>query len=347
MGAVKLYLGRRRLEDRELHNSRMFIDLCENIHIHYREYRFVFSIDEFFEFTDILVKSMNDIKNYLFQNHDYREGRYNDTLLIACGKDRQLKFLVNSPEPHRSKYYNNDLAIELQDENVTDEIHFHYRDLRMVWNRDNFKKICEVFIEAYRKLLDFEENNDYQRCKHVDREVGEFNISNVSKDCLGGIKKVAMENIKSYWYKDIKEEWQPEKDYIKYLKKENEKGNWLPPLLVTSNYDKCYYIVDGHHRYYAAKELGKRHIECLIIPMKFEETDKLRKCEILLKQFDEDTRYKYDMTGFLRNYLVFKLNKHYFNDYFKKVNKKARVGCLINRITKKIMQFFRVRLLIL
>ena len=37
MGSVKLELSKVNLPDRELHNSRMFIDLAENIHIHHRE----------------------------------------------------------------------------------------------------------------------------------------------------------------------------------------------------------------------------------------------------------------------------------------------------------------------
>ena len=43
MGSIKKLLASADLPDRELHHSRMFVDLAENIHIHYREYRLIFS----------------------------------------------------------------------------------------------------------------------------------------------------------------------------------------------------------------------------------------------------------------------------------------------------------------
>ena len=59
MGAVKQVLADRQLNDREGHNSRLFVDLCENIHIHFREYRLIFSLDEYFEFVhDLPIEEM-------------------------------------------------------------------------------------------------------------------------------------------------------------------------------------------------------------------------------------------------------------------------------------------------
>ena len=76
MGEIKKDLARIKLPDREHHNSRMFIDLCENIHIHYREFRTVFSLDEYFEYAKILEDSTKDVRAYLAQNPDYQEGTY-------------------------------------------------------------------------------------------------------------------------------------------------------------------------------------------------------------------------------------------------------------------------------
>jgi len=74
MGRAKKELARINLPDREAHNSRMFVDLCENIHIHYREFQIVFSLDEYFEFTDLVARSTEDVRSYLAQNPDYLEG---------------------------------------------------------------------------------------------------------------------------------------------------------------------------------------------------------------------------------------------------------------------------------
>ena len=161
MGAVKKFLARKTLQDRERHNSRLFVDLCENIHIHYREYRLIFSLDEYFEFVDIVGKSTQDVRNYLYNNPDYKEDEYPTTIMIACGKDRQRKFLKNSPLPHKSAYHNDNFAIELQEEHVTDEIHVHWRDLRIALNRENFKDVAEAFMDAHRNLTEFEAQQAY------------------------------------------------------------------------------------------------------------------------------------------------------------------------------------------
>ena len=127
MGSVRKYLFKEQLPEREAHHSRLFIDLAENIHIHHREYRTVFSLDEYFEYADIVAKSTIDVRNFLEQNPNYEEQKYPTTIMIAGGKERQLKFLSNSPKPNKRKYFSNDFAIELQDVYVTDEIHIHYR----------------------------------------------------------------------------------------------------------------------------------------------------------------------------------------------------------------------------
>ena len=65
MGKIKKTLFTQELPSRELHNSRMFVDLSENIHIHFRELRLMFSVEEFFEFFSILKAGTKDIKEYL------------------------------------------------------------------------------------------------------------------------------------------------------------------------------------------------------------------------------------------------------------------------------------------
>ena len=47
MGSVKKNLYKGNLPEREKHHSRLFVDLAENIHIHHREFRTVFSLNEY------------------------------------------------------------------------------------------------------------------------------------------------------------------------------------------------------------------------------------------------------------------------------------------------------------
>ena len=89
----------------------MFVDLAENIHIHHREFRTIFSLDEYFEYVDIITKSTTDVRNFLEQNKEYKEGEYPTTIMVAGGRERQLKFLENSPKPNQSRYFPNDFGI--------------------------------------------------------------------------------------------------------------------------------------------------------------------------------------------------------------------------------------------
>ena len=65
MGDIKLILSTGELPERELHNSRLFVDLSENIHIHHRELRLMFGVEEFFEFTSVVSRSAKEINRYL------------------------------------------------------------------------------------------------------------------------------------------------------------------------------------------------------------------------------------------------------------------------------------------
>ena len=141
-------LAKVELPSRETHHSRMFIDLAENIHIHHREYRTVFSLDEYFEYVDILNKSTDDVRTFLSNNPHYREREYPTTIMVGGGRAQQLRFLSNSPKPNKSFYYDGEMAVELQDEFVTDEIHIHYRDFRIAMDRSRFAAFAKCINAA-------------------------------------------------------------------------------------------------------------------------------------------------------------------------------------------------------
>ena len=105
MGAIKKVLSKKELPEREVHNSRLFVDLSENAHIHHRELRMMFGVEEFFEFTDIIKDSAKDLKKYLKRHPEYKEMEVFDGILVAGGTKRQTTPLKASPQPHESKYY--------------------------------------------------------------------------------------------------------------------------------------------------------------------------------------------------------------------------------------------------
>jgi len=139
MGTIKKILSITKLPDRELHNSRLFVDLSEQVHIHFRELRTVYSIPEYFEYADIITRSTKDLKKYLLWHPDYKEMQYFDNVMIALGAEQQTTSLKKNPSPHKSIYFDDRLQIELQGEKVIDEIHIHYRDYRFVMNQETFR----------------------------------------------------------------------------------------------------------------------------------------------------------------------------------------------------------------
>jgi len=276
MGSIKLLLNKTQLPEREDHHSRLFIDLAENIHIHHRDFRTVFSADEFLEYSDIIRKSADDVRNFLTQNPDYKEQTYPTGIMIAGGKERQLHFLQNSPSPNRSKYLSHDLTIELQDEFVTDEVHVHYRDFRLALNREHFKILAQAFEEARENLEEFELSNEYVRQKHSDRMITDFNSdsSQPSDVPFIGVIKMPVEEIKSSYDAESKMGWLPDKNTIKILKDEFKTEGSLFPVLVSTEKDGSHLILDGHHRVYVAKELGLSEIDVIVSEVSYKGSKK-------------------------------------------------------------------------
>lgn len=171
MGAIKKVLSNKELPERELHNSRLFVDLSENVHIHHREIRLMFGVEEFFEFTDIIKDSAGEVKKYLKKHPGYKEQEVFDGLLVAGGVKRQTTPLQKSPEPHRSKYFPNRLQIELQEEKVIDSVHIHYRDYRMVMNIETFREFAGGMKEALDNLEEYLKENKYNQEAHPFRKV--------------------------------------------------------------------------------------------------------------------------------------------------------------------------------
>lgn len=319
MGAIKKHLYQTKLPDREMHHSRLFVDLAENIHIHHREFRTVFSLNEYFEFINVLKNSTEDIRNFLTQNKDYQEGVYPTTIVIAGGKERQLQFLKNSPAPNKSAYFANEFSIELQDEFVTDEIHVHYRDFRITLNREHFKIMAKGFMQALSALEEFEKKNTYVRQSHSDRIINDFNANdNEKKDTeIMGVIKLPTVSIKSNWYKNIMKDWSPNKRAIRLLLKQYAEDGKFFPIVVSTETNGDHLIVDGHHRFYACLKLGVEEVDAIISPLSFQQTEKLRKAKGLLKEFDNDTQYTYCVSAFYKTFLAYSLNQYYRNVFSK------------------------------
>ena len=363
MGKVKLNLDEIQLPDREAHNSRMFVDLCENIHIHYREFRIVFSLDEYFEFVDILTRSTEDVRSYLALNPDYREGIYPTTLMVAGGPAQQRKLLQNSPQPNQPVYFARDFVIELQDQSVIDEIHVHWRDYRFALPREHFKLIADSFARAKEKLLEFEAHNDYQRSAHRDRKMADFTTEAemyaAHQAHIMGEQMVALTEIRNRYDSDgeqatAAQNWKPDPAAIAHLVACYSSGQAMSPIILSTEANGLHQVIDGNHRLHAARQLGLQYVNCIVMDINFSESEYFRKAEACLKQFDAQTGYRYNTSGFNRQYFAYRASR-YYADHFHRLRlrevilSKSRLARLLAsfiRRSKAVLRhsFRRVRL---
>ena len=335
MGSIKKILVDTDLPEREKHHSRMFIDLAENIHIHYREYRFIFSLPEFFEFSEILNKSTIDVRNYLEQNKDYQEGTYPTTIIIAGGKERQLKFLENSPQANTSKYLNNKMTIELQEEYVTDEIHIHYRDFRIGLDRNRFKIIAKNFKIALDNLEIFESKNDYIKKHHNDRIIKNFNSETKEINYFPYVKNIKIDQIQSIKFPNFPENWQGDYSFVNILIKSYKNSQCLPaPILLTKKTNNAYYIIDGHHRFLLYKKLNLEYVKSIVTDLSFEEAEIIREVDRKLRVFDNDTDGRFGLSDFYKSFLAYKLNNYYPSHYKKIMFKNSFFYKFLRKIKK-------------
>lgn len=322
MGEIERDLCRTELPDREPHSSRMFIDLCENIHIHHRDLRIVFSLDEFFEFANILADSVEDVRSYLAQNPEYREGEYSDTIMVAGSKVRQRKLLRNSPRPNQSAYMANEFAIELQTGRTTDEIHVHWRDYRFVLTRKHFKIIADCFTEARRNLDDYERAHAYVRLPHADRTMDSYAEERQKfDDVYSGwqdIVRMPIHKIVSR-YEDITTDWDYDRGFVQKIVGQFKAGQECFPILLSTEPDGTNMVIDGNHRLCAAHLAGVPELPCVVAPVTFDESEPFRRAETLLKRFDRHTGHQFSTVGFNKEWLAYKLGRHYAGHYYRNV----------------------------
>jgi hypothetical protein len=184
-------------------------------------------------------------------------------------------------------------------------------------DRRRFRKVAEGFRKSLEKLDEFEASESYEREVHPDRAINGFN--DLVKEDIDtkqmGVTSVSLDKIFSYWYADIEKEWAPDDEAIRHLKSEYSKTNKFIPIILSTERDGTHLIVDGHHRYYCAVKIGLKEIDSVVLDLTFEETSKVREAEVILKQFDSETNYEYNLSSFMKSYLGYRLNRYYSNAF--------------------------------
>ncbi len=159
MGEVLRKLADTTLPRRDDHNKRLFVDLSESVHIHFREHRLVFGVAEFQHFARVIAEGASRLQEEVakgYRSKSDAECRANvqvPTMIIGGSQTEAIPVA----HPEQSKYFDERLVIEQQTPAVKDKFHVHYRDLRIVFNNDDtFLKVCDTFARAgaaYRATL--------------------------------------------------------------------------------------------------------------------------------------------------------------------------------------------------
>ena len=230
MGHIKKLLAAGYIEPRYITASQIWTDLCENVHLHYRNIRLDFSQKEWAHFR-AAINHLGMAVEHCSEENDYKEG--NPNFLIQQ--------IFNHPLKTDSDYYKNRFTLELQKDNT---VHLHYRDLRLHFTLPEFEDIAEMFRKASKNLTGgfiFRHSDVTEKSKVT----------------------VPIDSIQPYDEGhrplDIDNEHREGIDYCKRLIGEGKK---IRPILVNTSGQR----LDGFKRYMAYKELGRTQIECIVDP---------------------------------------------------------------------------------
>lgn len=235
MGEIKKVLAIGEIEPRTLTSNSIWSDLCENIHLHYRNIRFDFSETEWAAFR-AAINGIGLGVEKTAEEKNYREGDPN--YLVQVMFNHRLK--------SDSKYYPNRSVIELQRDNT---VHFHYRDLRIHMTISEFKEIAKAFTEAgaIYTLLEHGLAKEFPY-KNLDKAERHWVDINLIQPYDAGHRPLA-----------IDDDHRRGIDYVKELIQNRVK---IRPIMVNTEGQR----LDGFKRYMAHLELGKKEIECIVDP---------------------------------------------------------------------------------
>jgi hypothetical protein len=235
MGKIAKLLALAELEPRTITATGLWGDLCENVHLHYRNLRLDFSE---FEWASMRA-AVNMVGRALEQaadQHDYEEG--NPNFLVQAIFDEGVKA--------SSAYYPNRLSIELQRDNT---VHVHYRDLRLHLTEPEFIEIATAFERARRRYGE-----------HYERTATAPAHSRVTEPT---VMPVPIEDVQPYDAGHLPGVIDSHHRMgIDFCKAGIRKGQRIRPILIDTTGQRK----DGFKRYMACVELGMAEIECLVDP---------------------------------------------------------------------------------
>lgn len=167
MGVIKKMLYRSNMLSKQRH-CHFFLDMEENIHIHYRDLRIELSRGEFEDICDAFHKQSQELQA-IIHDKNYQDGR------LPNANQDDVRIWTESLLKHEVKYHPQRFSLE----ECTDGFHFHYRNYKLLLDEAEFRQIAKLFrsIEldspyaaTYDEVIELLEAND------VDFTLGAGNI---------------------------------------------------------------------------------------------------------------------------------------------------------------------------
>jgi len=157
MGVIKKTLYRGNILGKPRHRN-LFLDMEENIHIHYRDLRIELSRGEFEDIVAAFTKQAQELQAII------HEKNYQDGKLPNANQD-DVRIWTESRLKHEVKYHPQRFSLE----ECGDGYHFHYRNYKLLIDPAEFRQIAQLFrsldvdgpyAETYDEVLELLETND-------------------------------------------------------------------------------------------------------------------------------------------------------------------------------------------
>lgn len=157
MGKTIENLSKRELKEKAIFNSRFVIEICERVHVHYRNLRITQTLDDFISMAEGFVTALERWKKRGCPgtgNGVHIELSRRNVAVVDEHKDISINL-------NQNLYKENEGQIFAEGADFHDEeyIHLKLRDVRVELSVNEFKQLTEQCIEAYGKLKSTTENS--------------------------------------------------------------------------------------------------------------------------------------------------------------------------------------------
>jgi Ser/Thr protein kinase RdoA (MazF antagonist) len=187
MGVIKKILHRSNMLGKPRHRN-LFLDMEENIHIHYRDLRIELSRGEFEDIVNAFGKQSEELLAVI-RDKNYQDGK------LPNANQEDVRIWTESRLNHEVKYHPQRFSLE----ECGDGYHFHFRNYKLLIEEAEFKQIVQLFksldvdgpyASSYEEVLALLEANDIDFILALGNVSGEILSITVAQHHIAKIKDI-------------------------------------------------------------------------------------------------------------------------------------------------------------